>query len=357
LKDKRPSGLPIDSPRIAELRRRVEADPSSIAFAQLAEEYRRGGSFDEAVRICRAGLERHPGYLSARVTLGRALMELGELDDAELEFDLVLGTAPDNLAAIRGVAEISQRRGHLHVALGHYQRALSLARHDPDLEETVAQISRELGSGRPIPSSGMSFEQAQSELQSAADRMPLAGGEHPPSAPGTPSNDQAGNAEAAGDTPDSVTESPEAPVAGSQPFDFDGLLRTLGQGPSTPAPPVVEALLSGVPVPPGPLADHDTEGPGAPPPAMAAEPAAPAGDIPSGIEQDLGDFEYQPSGPDPGPDAPAEADASPQDLEDQVVLEDLERWLEVLERGSRSSSSAAEGAPAKVEGRGSSPTA
>jgi hypothetical protein len=41
-------------------------DPASIAFAQLAEECRRAGHNQEAVDVCRAGLELHPGYLSAQ---------------------------------------------------------------------------------------------------------------------------------------------------------------------------------------------------------------------------------------------------------------------------------------------------
>ena len=100
-----------ESPRIEELRRRVQKDPTSIAFAQLAEEYRRVGSYEEAVDVCRAGLAHHPTYLSARVTLGRALMELERYDEAQAELDVVLDLAPDNLAAIRALAEIHQRRG------------------------------------------------------------------------------------------------------------------------------------------------------------------------------------------------------------------------------------------------------
>ena len=67
-----------DSARIQELRRRVQVDPASIAFAALAEEYRRGGRFEEAIETCAVGLQRHPSYLSARVTLGRALLEVME---------------------------------------------------------------------------------------------------------------------------------------------------------------------------------------------------------------------------------------------------------------------------------------
>jgi len=125
-----------------ELRRRVQTDPASIAFAQLAEECRRTGANDEAVAICRAGLERYPGYLSARVTLGRALIELGDLDAAEVELGRVVSDVPTNLAAIRGLAEIFQRRGRMSEALEYYRRALDLARHDPDLEDTVERISQ-----------------------------------------------------------------------------------------------------------------------------------------------------------------------------------------------------------------------
>ena len=100
----------MGSPRIEELRRRVEKDPASIAFAQLAEEYRRAGDYEQAILVCRAGLEHHPGYLSARVTLGRALLETGQYDEAQEQLDRVIAAAPDNLAAIRTRAELHQRR-------------------------------------------------------------------------------------------------------------------------------------------------------------------------------------------------------------------------------------------------------
>lgn len=88
-----------DHPRIEDLRRRVDADPASIAFAQLAEEYRRLGDFEQAVACCRHGLLRHPNYLSARVTLGRALTALHRYDEAARELDAVLAVAPDHRAA------------------------------------------------------------------------------------------------------------------------------------------------------------------------------------------------------------------------------------------------------------------
>ena len=110
----------LENPRVGELRRRVERDPASIAFAALAEEYRRLGRYDDAIATCRAGLLRHPAYMSARVTLGRALLETGAFDDAAGELEYVLSVAPENLAAIRALAEIHRRRAEMPEAIDSY---------------------------------------------------------------------------------------------------------------------------------------------------------------------------------------------------------------------------------------------
>ncbi len=99
-----------DNQRIDDLRRRLQEDPASLAFAPLAEELRRTGRAQEAVRVCRRGLALHPEYLSARATLGRALLDLEQLDEALEEFTAVLAAAPDHLSAIKGVTEIEHRR-------------------------------------------------------------------------------------------------------------------------------------------------------------------------------------------------------------------------------------------------------
>ncbi|HUR35406.1 MAG TPA: tetratricopeptide repeat protein [Vicinamibacterales bacterium] len=134
-----------DQSRIDDLRRRVRQDPASIAFAQLAEEYRRAGQLEQAVATCHAGLATHPEYISARVTLGRALLTLGRLDEAVAELTRVLASAPENLAAVRALGEAYRRQGRVRDALAHYTTALTLAPNDPDLERLV----RDLGHGGP----------------------------------------------------------------------------------------------------------------------------------------------------------------------------------------------------------------
>jgi tetratricopeptide (TPR) repeat protein len=131
-----------DQSRIEDLRRRVREDPASIAFAQLAEECRRAGDLAEAVRVARDGLRMQGGYLSARVTLGRALLELEQFEEAQAELEAVLSSAPENLTAIRSLAEVHMHRGAPAEALARYRTALAIARNDPVIERRIEQLER-----------------------------------------------------------------------------------------------------------------------------------------------------------------------------------------------------------------------
>lgn len=109
--------MTADRFRIEQLRRRVDINPASIAFAALAEEYRRAGFFDEAIETCSRGLLRHPSYLAARMTLATTLLEAGRLDEAQIEFERVLLSAPESVPAIRGLARVEGiRSGELKPA-------------------------------------------------------------------------------------------------------------------------------------------------------------------------------------------------------------------------------------------------
>jgi tetratricopeptide (TPR) repeat protein len=160
-----------ESPRIEELRRRVASDPASIAFAQLAEEYRRAGDYQQAVLVCRTGLAQHPNYLSARVTLGRALLELQQFHKAETELDFVVQAAPDNLAAIRGLAEIHQRRDEGDEAPRHVSAAAAVVADEapsppppPDYTRALAALDS-LAPDHAAPSPAQPVDPALRELE------------------------------------------------------------------------------------------------------------------------------------------------------------------------------------------------
>jgi hypothetical protein len=88
--------------------RQVPAEETP-AFGGIAERFRRAGDLERAIALCHDGLKRFPDQLSARVTLGWALLDSGQHESARVELEQVLRRAPDNLAAIRGMAELHDR--------------------------------------------------------------------------------------------------------------------------------------------------------------------------------------------------------------------------------------------------------
>jgi len=157
--------MATDSSRLDVLRRRVQQDPASIAFAPLAEELRRAGEYYEAVRVCLAGLEHHPAFLSARVTLGRALAALDQYQEARTEFEYVLKVAPDNLLASRSLAELE---AHCLVAAPQQHPSLE------ELERWLARIAadRAANGGSPSQSEPNSLAAGADGGGSNAERDP-----------------------------------------------------------------------------------------------------------------------------------------------------------------------------------------
>ena len=99
------------------------------------EQVRRGGNPQAAADLCRDALVRFPGHLSARVTLGWALLDMGQLKEARDEFEAVRKSAPDNFAAIRGLAQ-------LHVLEENQTEGYSF---DVEAEETQADEPKVIG--------------------------------------------------------------------------------------------------------------------------------------------------------------------------------------------------------------------
>jgi hypothetical protein len=137
----------LANPRIDDLRKKLDREPGSRLFAQLAEELRKEGHFDEAIRVARHGLDKHPNYPSARMTLGRALLDSGELSGARREFEAVLKGAPDNILASRYLAECLEGLGERDAAIARYKATLAMA---PGEKHVVARL-HELEGTSPAP--------------------------------------------------------------------------------------------------------------------------------------------------------------------------------------------------------------
>ena len=84
---------------IEKLERKHAEHPEGRFFVPLANAYRKMGDVETAEALLRAGVERHPDYLSAHIVLGRCLADRGAVSQAEEEFRFVLVQDPQNLIA------------------------------------------------------------------------------------------------------------------------------------------------------------------------------------------------------------------------------------------------------------------
>jgi tetratricopeptide (TPR) repeat protein len=134
----------LANPRIDDLRRRLEREPGSRLFAQLAEELRKDGDLEEAIRVAREGLQKHPAYPSARMTLGRALLDKGELLSARSEFESVLKGAADNILASRYLGECLEGLGELEGAAARYKATLLLSPGDRQVQSRLDDVETRL---------------------------------------------------------------------------------------------------------------------------------------------------------------------------------------------------------------------
>ena len=85
-------------------------ESSSLVFAALAEAYRKRRMPDQAIAVCRKGLQQHPDFVSGRVALARAYVDKGETDRAAKELERVVLIAPDNLIAQRLLLHIYEEK-------------------------------------------------------------------------------------------------------------------------------------------------------------------------------------------------------------------------------------------------------
>jgi tetratricopeptide (TPR) repeat protein len=117
---------------------RLARDSDSLAFAQLADLYRKAGRTGDAILCCREGLRRWPHYTTARLILAKTLLAEGQLDPALGELSAILETSPKDVQCHRLAAEVHRRAGRLDAAVGHLEKAVGL---DPGDRDSKALLS------------------------------------------------------------------------------------------------------------------------------------------------------------------------------------------------------------------------
>src|SRR5712692_6543950 len=81
---------PVAASAIRRYEERLARDPASLAFAPLADAYRKAGRTREAINLCREGLGRFPHYTTARLILAKAYLDADDVEAGLAERETLL---------------------------------------------------------------------------------------------------------------------------------------------------------------------------------------------------------------------------------------------------------------------------
>lgn len=143
---------PVAASAIRRYEDRLARDPASLAFAPLADAYRKVGRTREAINVCREGLGRFPHYTTARLILAKAHLDDGNPEAALGELGIIIQSSPKDAQAHRLTAEIHRRAGRFDEARQHLERVVKLDAGDREsrlLLDTLAAEGR-AGDGSPL---------------------------------------------------------------------------------------------------------------------------------------------------------------------------------------------------------------
>ncbi|MBU1355995.1 MAG: tetratricopeptide repeat protein [Candidatus Edwardsbacteria bacterium] len=128
------------SPEIEQLSEKLQADPKSRVFAQLADAYRKSGLLDEAIDTAKRGLENHPNYATAHLILGRCYLAKGMYALAREEFELTIKNDMQSLVGYKLLGETYEKQNMYPEALKYYQMVLDMEPSDAELAEKITNL-------------------------------------------------------------------------------------------------------------------------------------------------------------------------------------------------------------------------
>lgn len=137
------------SREIEKLQRRWQENPLGLTFAPLAEAYRKEGMYADALELLEIGLTQHPHYVPAHIVRGRCHLDAGEDPAAEAAFRRVAELDPENVIALKGLAEIAERGGRFEDARGQLLRLLAFDRNNEEARSQLERIEKMLVTPSP----------------------------------------------------------------------------------------------------------------------------------------------------------------------------------------------------------------
>ncbi|TLY56069.1 MAG: tetratricopeptide repeat protein, partial [Gemmatimonadetes bacterium] len=176
---------------IEKLEKRWAENPKGRNFAPLADAYRKAGELDRALELCQAGLELHPDYVSAHIVHARCLIDQKNDARASEVFQRVLALDPENVLALKILAEIAERGGRFDQAVEWLGRLLAADPMNGDAAEALArakvkaaQPATHVATPTPAPKSAEPVVRLVAEtVRTAARPTPRPAPARPPSGP------------------------------------------------------------------------------------------------------------------------------------------------------------------------------
>jgi len=139
---------------IEKLERRFAENPQGLTFAPLAEAYRKSGDPQRALGILVQGLELHPDYIPASIVRGRCHLDLADDPAAELAFRHVLGLDPENVIALKALADIGERGARPAEAAEWLRQLLVVDRSNDEAREQLARMEEAAAAAALAPPAG-----------------------------------------------------------------------------------------------------------------------------------------------------------------------------------------------------------
>ena len=124
---------------IEKLEHRYNENPKGRNFAPLADAYRKAGQVDLAIELCRKGLELHPDYISAYIVYGRCMLDKKDDPGAEEVFRKVMTLDPENVLALKILADVADRNNRMEQAVEWLGKLLAV---DPMNGEAAEALAR-----------------------------------------------------------------------------------------------------------------------------------------------------------------------------------------------------------------------
>jgi tetratricopeptide (TPR) repeat protein len=130
----------VDPEFISRYQKIFDTDPDSKVFAPLAEAYRKLGKIDNAFKICRRGIAKHPNFASGHVAMSRIYIDQQRNNEALEHLKKAISLAPENILAHSLMADLWLELRKPKEALKSFKMVLLLNPKDSHAQKSVEKL-------------------------------------------------------------------------------------------------------------------------------------------------------------------------------------------------------------------------